>query len=164
MIHRKGQVLFSKDDFLTPILYIVNTGLGRLVGKSEEEYIKIAIDLASEVSALQELRMSLRDLMSKSPLCNGERFTRGLELAYRDMWHRYCRGDVPSLTRVELLKPDNSLPVPVKMLEKDANANGTGNGNLASLTLGSISNGLGSGSDSSSNTRCNENGNGESKS
>lgn len=135
-----------------------------MVGKSEEEYIKIAIDLASDVSALQELRMSLRDLMSKSPLCNGEKFTRGLESAYRYMWHRYCCGDVPSLTRVELLKPDNSLPVPVKVLEKDANANGIGNGILASLNLGANSNGSGSGSDSSSIPRCNENGNGESKS
>lgn len=140
-----------------------------MVGKSEEEYIKIAIDLASDISALQELRLSLRDLMLKSPLCNGVKFTRGLESAYRSMWHRYCRGDVPSLSRVELLKPDNGLPVPVKGPEGNANANGTGNGLLTSLNLGTNSNGLGllvsgsssgSGSGSGSNIRCNENGHG----
>jgi protein O-GlcNAc transferase len=140
-------------------------GLGRLVGKSEEEYIKIAIGLASDVSALQDLHMSLRDLMLKSPLCNRDKFILGLESAYRNMWHRYCRGDVPSLSRVELLKLDNGLPVPVKGPEGNVNANGTRNGMLTSLNLGVNSNGLGilvsgssSGSDAGSSTRCNENG------
>jgi protein O-GlcNAc transferase len=138
-----------------------------LVGKSEEEYIKIAIDLASDVSALQDMRTSLRDMMLKSPLCNGQKFTHGLEAAYRSMWHRYCSGDVPSLSRVELLKPDNGLPGLLKGLEGNANVNGTGKGMLTSLNLGANSNGLGvlvsgssSGSDSGSSTRCNENGHG----
>ncbi|KAJ4779639.1 UDP-N-acetylglucosamine--peptide N-acetylglucosaminyltransferase 110 kDa subunit [Rhynchospora pubera] len=143
-----------------------NIGLGRLVGKSEEEYIKVAIDLASDVSALQNLRMSLRDLMLKSPMCNGEKFTRGLESAYRDMWHRYCRGDVPSLSRAELLKPD-SLPVPVKGPDGGANANGNSTGKGVILNLGVNSNGsggmiTGSSSGSSSNliTKNDENGHG----
>ncbi|TVU04528.1 hypothetical protein EJB05_47639 [Eragrostis curvula] len=79
-------------------------GLGRLVAKTEDEYVSLALELASDVTALQELRMSLRELMMKSPVCDGERFTRGLEAAYRNMWLRYCDGDVPSLKRLELLQ------------------------------------------------------------
>ncbi|PWZ58823.1 putative UDP-N-acetylglucosamine--peptide N-acetylglucosaminyltransferase SPINDLY [Zea mays] len=79
-------------------------GLGRLVAKTEDEYVSIALDLASDVNALQELRMTLRELMMKSPVCEGERFTRGLEAAYMDMWRRYCDGDVPSLRRLALLE------------------------------------------------------------
>jgi len=79
-------------------------GLGRLVAKTEDEYVSLALDLASDVNALQELRMSLRELMMKSPVCDGEKFTRGLEAAYRNMWRRYCDGDVPSLRRLELLQ------------------------------------------------------------
>jgi hypothetical protein len=79
-------------------------GLGRLVAKTEDEYVSLALGLASDVNALQELRMSLRELMMKSPICDGEKFTRGLEAAYRDMWRRYCDGDVPSLRRLELLE------------------------------------------------------------
>ncbi|XP_062195647.1 probable UDP-N-acetylglucosamine--peptide N-acetylglucosaminyltransferase SPINDLY [Phragmites australis] len=79
-------------------------GLGRLVAKTEDEYVSLALDLASDVTALQELRMSLRELMMKSPVCDGEKFTRGLEAAYRNMWRRYCVGDVPSLKRLELLQ------------------------------------------------------------
>jgi protein O-GlcNAc transferase len=79
-------------------------GLGRLVAKTEDEYVRIAIELASDVTALQELRMSLRELMMTSPVCDGENFTRGLEAAYRNMWLRYCDGDMPSLKRPELLQ------------------------------------------------------------
>ncbi|CAN1277524.1 Probable UDP-N-acetylglucosamine--peptide N-acetylglucosaminyltransferase SPINDLY [Linum perenne] len=78
-------------------------GLGHLVAKNEEEYIQLAVNLASDVNALASLRMSLRDLMAKSPLCDGANFILGLESEYRNMWRRYCMGDVPSLKRMELI-------------------------------------------------------------
>ncbi|KAK7345311.1 hypothetical protein VNO77_15912 [Canavalia gladiata] len=79
-------------------------GLDHLIAKNEDEYVNLALKLASDVSALQNLRMSLRELMSKSPLCDGANFTLGLESTYRQMWRRYCKGDVPSLKRLELLQ------------------------------------------------------------
>ena len=42
--------------------------------------------------------------MSKSPVCDGQNFTSGLEATYRNMWHRYCNGDVPSLRYMEMLQ------------------------------------------------------------
>ncbi|CAI0462572.1 unnamed protein product [Linum tenue] len=71
-------------------------GLENLVAKNEDEYVQLALQLASDVDALSSLRMRLRDLMSKSPVCDGANFTLGLESAYRDMWRRYCMGDMPS--------------------------------------------------------------------
>ncbi|XWS56025.1 hypothetical protein CRYUN_Cryun09bG0050900 [Craigia yunnanensis] len=79
-------------------------GLGHLIAKNEDEYVQLALQLASDVTALQNLRMSLRDLMSKSPVCDGQNFTSGLEATYRNMWHRYCNGDVPSLRYMEMLQ------------------------------------------------------------
>ncbi|KAK2987394.1 hypothetical protein RJ640_020591 [Escallonia rubra] len=79
-------------------------GLGHLVAKTEDEYVQLATQLASDVTALSNLRMDLRDLMSKSPLCDGSKFIVGLESTYRNMWHRYCEGDVPSLKRMEMLQ------------------------------------------------------------
>ncbi|KAI5560800.1 hypothetical protein BDE02_16G071600 [Populus trichocarpa] len=92
-----------------------NVGLGHLVAKNEEEYVQSALQLASDIAALSNLRMSLRDLMSKSPVCDGPNFTLGLETTYRNMWHRYCKGDVPSLRRIELLQ-QQEVPkeVPIK--------------------------------------------------
>ncbi|GFY97909.1 tetratricopeptide repeat (TPR)-like superfamily protein [Actinidia rufa] len=84
---------------------LLNTvGLGHLVAKNEDEYVRLALDLASDITVLSNLRLDLRNLMSKSPLCNGSKFTLGLESAYRDMWKRYCKGDVPSLKRMETLQ------------------------------------------------------------
>ncbi|KAK3024067.1 hypothetical protein RJ639_043428 [Escallonia herrerae] len=79
-------------------------GLGHLVSKTEDEYVQLATQLASDVTALSNLRMGLRNLMSKSPLCDGSKFIVGLESTYRNMWHRYCEGDVPSLKRMEMLQ------------------------------------------------------------
>ncbi|XP_068663278.1 probable UDP-N-acetylglucosamine--peptide N-acetylglucosaminyltransferase SPINDLY [Aristolochia californica] len=85
-----------------------NVGLGNLIAKTEEEYVKIALELASDVTALSNLRSSLRELMLDSPVCDGAKYALGLESTYRKLWHRYCRGDVPSLKRMELLQ---QLPV-----------------------------------------------------
>lgn len=90
-----------------------NIGLERLVAKNEEEYIQVAVNLASDIKALAELRMSLRELMTVSAVCNGAKFTEGLESTYRNMWRRYCKGDVPSLKKMQLAEqksPNESDP------------------------------------------------------
>jgi protein O-GlcNAc transferase len=78
--------------------------LGRLVAKDEDEYVQLALQLASDVTALSDLRASLRDLMSKSPVCDGANFIRSLESTYRKLWRRYCKGDVPSSRHIEMLQ------------------------------------------------------------
>ncbi|GFZ08888.1 tetratricopeptide repeat (TPR)-like superfamily protein [Actinidia rufa] len=101
---------------------LLNTvGLGHLVAKNEDEYVRLALALASDVTALSNLRLDLRNLMSKSPLCDGSKFTLGLESAYRDVWRRYCRGDVPSLKRMETLQQQQ--PHHEEVAVKSSNAN-----------------------------------------
>ncbi|TYJ12540.1 hypothetical protein E1A91_A11G359000v1 [Gossypium mustelinum] len=79
-------------------------GLQHLIARNEDEYVQLALKLASDITALQNLRTSLRDLMSKSPVCDGQNFISGLEATYRNMWRRYCKGDVPSLRYMETLQ------------------------------------------------------------
>ncbi|XP_044507572.1 probable UDP-N-acetylglucosamine--peptide N-acetylglucosaminyltransferase SPINDLY isoform X2 [Mangifera indica] len=79
-------------------------GLPHLIAKNEDEYVRLALQLASDITALSNLRMSLRELMSRSPVCDGQNYMRGLESTFRNMWHRYCKGDVPSLGRLEMLQ------------------------------------------------------------
>jgi len=57
-------------------------GLPDLVGRSEEEYVEIAVQLAASRSKLEVLRQSLRTRLSQSPLTDGARFTAQLEHAY----------------------------------------------------------------------------------
>ncbi|KAK8633119.1 hypothetical protein V6N13_013973 [Hibiscus sabdariffa] len=95
-------------------------GLQHLIARNEDEYVPLALQLASNVTALQNLRMSLRDLMSKSPVCDGQNFISGLEAAYRNMWRRYCKGDVPSLRCMEMLqKQDVTEELTVKTVEPE---------------------------------------------
>ncbi|KAK4777548.1 hypothetical protein SAY87_017735 [Trapa incisa] len=85
---------------------LTTVGLGHLVAKNEDEYVDLAVKLASDVTALSDLRMRIRDLMSESPLCDGQNFTAGLESAYRTMWRRYCKGDMPASRRLEVLRQE----------------------------------------------------------
>ncbi|KAG2683013.1 hypothetical protein I3760_10G012100 [Carya illinoinensis] len=99
-------------------------GLGHLIAKNEDEYVQLALQLASDITALSNLRMSLRGLMSKSPVCDGTNFTLGLESAYRNMWHRYCKGDVPSLRHMKMLEqPVAAEESSIKISEPTKNTN-----------------------------------------
>ncbi|XP_021858332.1 probable UDP-N-acetylglucosamine--peptide N-acetylglucosaminyltransferase SPINDLY [Spinacia oleracea] len=106
-------------------------GLDNLVAKTEDQYVELAIQLASDVTALSNLRMTLRDLMVKSPVCNGANFTLGLEQVYRNIWRRYCKGDVPSSKRLEMLQQQQqetvsseANAVPLKIITSKDKTNG----------------------------------------
>jgi predicted O-linked N-acetylglucosamine transferase (SPINDLY family) len=67
-------------------------GLDRMIARTPQEYVGIASALAQEPHFLEELRAGLRENVRKSALCDGARFTHGLEEAFRQMWRRWCRG------------------------------------------------------------------------
>jgi protein O-GlcNAc transferase len=55
------------------------------VATDEPGYVAIAAGLASDLPRLATLRATLRADVASSPLCDGLRFTRGLEQSYREM-------------------------------------------------------------------------------
>lgn len=69
---------------------LVQLGLSELIGGSDDEYIRIAVEQASNMERLSGLRWSLRQKMDRSPMRDFEGFTRGLEDAYRSMWRHWC--------------------------------------------------------------------------
>lgn len=66
-------------------------GLPDLIAQSAEEYVDRAVRLADDGERLAALRAGLRDQLARSPLCDGARFARSLEAAYRAMWQEWCR-------------------------------------------------------------------------
>jgi predicted O-linked N-acetylglucosamine transferase (SPINDLY family) len=64
-----------------------NVGLPELVAASEDDYMRIAVELARDVPRLQALHASLRGRMLGSPNMDGARFTRFLEEAYQAIWN-----------------------------------------------------------------------------
>ena len=69
-----------------------NVGLPELAAQTEDEYVRIAAELASDLPRLANLRAALRDRLQASPLMDAPRFARNIEGAYRNMWHKRCAG------------------------------------------------------------------------
>jgi predicted O-linked N-acetylglucosamine transferase (SPINDLY family) len=67
-----------------------NVGLSELVGDCEDDYVRLGVELATDLPRLQELRRGLRGRMERSPLMDAPRFARDIEAAYRRMWHKWC--------------------------------------------------------------------------
>jgi predicted O-linked N-acetylglucosamine transferase (SPINDLY family) len=65
-------------------------GLAELVAATAEDYVAKAVQLATHSARLRALRSELRQRVSRSPLVDGERYTRSVEAAYRGMWQRWC--------------------------------------------------------------------------
>ena len=74
--------------------FLDNIGLRQCIASSATDYVARATALASDRRGLAELRHSLRARMAASPLCDGPRFARTLEAAFREMWRRW-RSDRP---------------------------------------------------------------------
>jgi predicted O-linked N-acetylglucosamine transferase (SPINDLY family) len=60
-------------------------GLDDFVADDVEGYIETAVKMAGQVDYLSELKVTLRDRMLKSDLCDGEGFARQMEEAFEWM-------------------------------------------------------------------------------
>lgn len=64
-------------------------GRQKWIASSIDEYVKLAVDLATDRLVIAQARQTLRQQLLDSPLC-GDRYVRAVEDAYRKMWWRYC--------------------------------------------------------------------------
>jgi predicted O-linked N-acetylglucosamine transferase (SPINDLY family) len=67
-----------------------NLGMPELVAHSDEDFVRIAVELARDLPRLAALRAGLRARMEASPLMDAPRFAANVESAYRRMWLTYC--------------------------------------------------------------------------
>jgi predicted O-linked N-acetylglucosamine transferase (SPINDLY family) len=81
-----------------------NVGIPELIADTNEQYVKIAVDLANDLPRLGRLRGSLRDQMRRSPLLDRARFVINVEIAFREMWQRWCR----TVDEIEVAHPSPS--------------------------------------------------------
>jgi predicted O-linked N-acetylglucosamine transferase (SPINDLY family) len=61
-----------------------------LATDDEEQFLKVAAELAKDLPGLRELRLTMRDRLLASPLMDHRRFAKDLEQAYRAMWRAWC--------------------------------------------------------------------------
>jgi predicted O-linked N-acetylglucosamine transferase (SPINDLY family) len=69
-------------------------GLGELAAQTEEDFVRMAVELAGDIPRLADLRATLRRRMLASPLMDAPRFAQNVEAAYRSMWRAWCKGKV----------------------------------------------------------------------
>ena len=67
-----------------------HAGLGHLVARTGEQYVRLATELLRDGAELANLRRELRGRLESSPVMNAPEFTRGLEATFRAMWRRWC--------------------------------------------------------------------------
>jgi predicted O-linked N-acetylglucosamine transferase (SPINDLY family) len=72
-------------------------GLEELLADSTEQYIELAIQLASDVDRQAELRRTMRERIRSSALADGKSFAREVESIYRELWGRVS-GKRPATT------------------------------------------------------------------
>jgi predicted O-linked N-acetylglucosamine transferase (SPINDLY family) len=70
---------------------LTNLGLPEWIATTEGEYIDKACAFAGQPQLLNDLRLGMRDRMQQSPLMDGPGFARGVEDAYRIMFHRWLQ-------------------------------------------------------------------------
>jgi protein O-GlcNAc transferase len=63
-------------------------GLGELVASTPEQYVEIAVALASDLSRLEQLRSSLRSRFEQSSLRDEKRFATEIEKLWHEAWQR----------------------------------------------------------------------------
>ena len=69
---------------------LARCGLDRFAGLNPDEYVRIAVDLASNPNALARAHRQVRTCFEQSMLLDAKAVTRGIEEGYRWMWRRWC--------------------------------------------------------------------------
>jgi protein O-GlcNAc transferase len=74
-------------------------GMPELVGETWDDYVRIAVDLAGDLAAVEALRARTRPALDASPYRDEVGFTRRLEAAFREMFDRWLAS--PDSARIE---------------------------------------------------------------
>jgi len=85
LVHRASSVILS------PL------GLGEWVAETKDQYVEIVCNWVRNLGELTELRQELRDRV----LTQTAKFVPQVEIAYREMWSRWCRGEESSPIRIK---------------------------------------------------------------
>lgn len=70
--------------------HLSNAGFPDWVAQSAEEFVSTGKGLASDIHRLAQIRGTLRQRVSASPLCDQERYVRGVEEKLTEAWVDYC--------------------------------------------------------------------------
>ena len=68
-----------------------NANQPELIAATPEDYVRLAVRLASSPEQLRTLRMELRPRLERSPLMDAHTYVRDVEAAYTEIWEKFVR-------------------------------------------------------------------------
>jgi len=71
--------------------HLTNAGFGQFVAADIKEYVEMAVAWTRRLAELAELRVTMREQVRNSPLCDGPRFARDLLTLIRKHWNAAAR-------------------------------------------------------------------------
>lgn len=71
-------------------------GLTEMIADDEDEYVALAVRLATDPAFLARQREGLRERMARSPLMDEAGYAAAVEAGYRAAWRRWCAGLPPA--------------------------------------------------------------------
>jgi len=84
-----GEIFASRHG----LAHLSAAGLTTTIASSLDEYVTLAVALATDLPRLDALRAGLRERVAASPLCDGERFATHFATLMRDVWRHWTRND-----------------------------------------------------------------------
>ncbi|MEF8731223.1 MAG: tetratricopeptide repeat protein [Candidatus Accumulibacter meliphilus] len=78
-------------------------GLAELSAESPQDYVRKAVELATDSGRLTSLRGTLREKVQASPLTDAKRIVSTIEDAYRCMWRQFCSAAAPAAAEAAAL-------------------------------------------------------------
>jgi len=70
--------------------HLSNAGFPSWAARSREDFVELSKALAADHGRLGKIRQSLRNAVAESPLCDRERYARGVETQLKAAWADYC--------------------------------------------------------------------------
>jgi predicted O-linked N-acetylglucosamine transferase (SPINDLY family) len=70
--------------------HLTAIGLTDFVAPSADAFVERAVAMAGDLARLAQLRVTLRDRVARSPLCDGAAYARSIESLWRSLWKAWC--------------------------------------------------------------------------
>lgn len=69
---------------------LCNAGVPELLATDQNQYVDLAVALATDRARLSDYRRVLRDTVRSAPIMDARTVTRAIEESYRQMWRHWC--------------------------------------------------------------------------
>ncbi len=74
--------------------FMTHCGEADLVAANRQAYLQTAVNLANSSEKLSALRLTLRQQLLQSTLCDAKKYARNMEFALQDMWRTWCNSQI----------------------------------------------------------------------